>query len=434
MKVFKKLTLMASAALALVFVTVASAAVLQQDLEFEQPPSVHDSTLPTTVDVSVTVDDADGSSHVTFSTIDNGVCDVQASSVAQAILGDLVTVTATLDLIGYGDCTVTARRAQAAIGPNTYQAHSITRAFKVMRDEPVTADTTIESLNGLPVIIGVEGKYHQACNGGEGFVLRAFPTKGVLTNFSNLICINDGEGGSVFQAQLVYTPLVGSSGMDSFKYAAVSHGHDDSTSATASVRLTPPVTVPSAPVLINAVVKGANVTAIFQAPASNGNSPILDYSLVATSTGGARSVVVPANETAGKIVGLEDGETYSIYVVARNSVGASSKSNEISVIIDDQPKTVSYSLAFRWSLVSWSGADGISVQDALAGTGSNEAGNDITSSIVAVYGWSGASQRWLAYFPQGVNTPGANDLTSFVRGQPYWMAVNAGLSWTVQVD
>ena len=115
MKVLKKMALMASMVLALAFVAVASAATLQQDLEFGQPPSVHDSTLPATVDVSVTVDDADGSSHVTFSTVDNGVCEVQAGSMAQAIPGDLATITATLDLIGYGDCTVTARRQIASM-------------------------------------------------------------------------------------------------------------------------------------------------------------------------------------------------------------------------------------------------------------------------------------------------------------------------------
>jgi hypothetical protein len=101
-------------------------------------------------------------------------------------------------------------------------------------------------------------------------------------------------------------------------------------------------------------------------------------------------------------------------------------------VIDFQ-STLSYSLSFRWSLITWAGANNISVSDALKGTGANEAGNDIFDQVTAVYGWEQASQTWLGFFPAGVNVPGANDLTKLVEGQAYWIAIKGpgSVTWTI---
>lgn len=440
MNVFRKMALVASVVMALAFVAIASAATIQQTLVFTQHDSVYAASLPVTItNVVVNVDDADssqtkGSSQVTFSTDTAGVCEVQAGSLVQAIPGNALTISATLDLIGYGDCVVTARRAQTTIGPDTYPARSITQSFKVARNEPITTNELFTSLVGSSVLIEVEGKYHQTCNATEGFVLRAFPVKGVLSSFSNIVCINDGAGGSIFHGQLTYTPWPGTVGLDSFKYSAISHGQEDSTPATVSGNIVPPVTVPGAPVILSVISNNGNAFIIFQAPASDGNSPLIEYSIIAVGSHGIRGVIITAGESAGKIEGLADGEVYVVYATARNAVGVGPKSNEVLVVIDNQPDTSKYELGFQWSLVSWSGASNIPVQDALTGTGLNEAGNDISGGVTAVYGWSGASQQWLAFFPQGVNLPGANTLTTLIKGQPYWVAVKFSMTWTVQVD
>ncbi|MCZ2111505.1 MAG: hypothetical protein LC118_18400, partial [Dehalococcoidia bacterium] len=106
-------------------------------------------------------------------------------------------------------------------------------------------------------------------------------------------------------------------------------------------------------------------------------------------------------------------------------------------VIDFQT-TMSYTLNFRWSLVTWNGADNIPVADALKGGAStkNPAGNDISASVTAVYGWAQDAQQWLAFFPTGVNVPGANNLTALKGGSAYWIAITGpgSVTWTVSTN
>ena len=99
----------------------------------------------------------------------------------------------------------------------------------------------------------------------------------------------------------------------------------------------------------------------------------------------------------------------------------------------DLQNTATYTLNFRWSLVTWNGADNIPVTDALHGTGANDAGNDIFSQVTAVYGWDASAQAWLGFFPAGVNVPGANDLVNLKKGAAYWIAITgpSSVSWTI---
>jgi hypothetical protein len=99
----------------------------------------------------------------------------------------------------------------------------------------------------------------------------------------------------------------------------------------------------------------------------------------------------------------------------------------------DFTTTHTYTLSFRWNLVTWVGADNISPADALRGTGPNAGGSNIFDRVTAVYGWNAATQQWLAFFPSGVNVPGANNLTALRTGEAYWVAITAPgpVSWTV---
>jgi len=48
-----------------------------------------------------------------------------------------------------------------------------------------------------------------------------------------------------------------------------------------------------------------------------------------------------------------------------------------------------------------------------------------------IWYWNGT--QWLAFFPAGVNVPGANTLTSMPYGQPIWVYANSNTNWvTVQ--
>ena len=100
-----------------------------------------------------------------------------------------------------------------------------------------------------------------------------------------------------------------------------------------------------------------------------------------------------------------------------------------------QGATTSYTLTFRWSLVAWSGIDGISAANALKGTETpdNPATNNIFSSVTAMFRWNGGQQKWEAYFPGSEGVPGANDFSTLSKGQAYWIATSTSGSivWTV---
>ncbi|GIW18879.1 MAG: hypothetical protein KatS3mg064_2036 [Tepidiforma sp.] len=102
----------------------------------------------------------------------------------------------------------------------------------------------------------------------------------------------------------------------------------------------------------------------------------------------------------------------------------------------DLSTTTSYTLTFRWSLITWAGANDIPVMDAIKGTGKNDAGNDISASVTAIYGWDAAGQKWLGFFPAGVNVPGANDLTALKTGEAYWIAITgpSSVTWTIATN
>ena len=91
-----------------------------------------------------------------------------------------------------------------------------------------------------------------------------------------------------------------------------------------------------------------------------------------------------------------------------------------------RPQTVELDLNFRWSLVSWQGANGMAPADALrgpAGTTDITDITDITGQVTAVYGLDATGQAWRAFFPSGAGIPGANDLTALKAGAAYWIAV-----------
>jgi uncharacterized repeat protein (TIGR01451 family) len=103
--------------------------------------------------------------------------------------------------------------------------------------------------------------------------------------------------------------------------------------------------------------------------------------------------------------------------------------------IVDFSGTASYTLTFRWSLITWAGQDGISPNDALTGAVGDDS-NDIIDQVTAVYGWNQSSQTWLGFFPAGVSVPGANDLIALDNGSAYWIAIKGPdpVTWTIATD
>jgi hypothetical protein len=103
---------------------------------------------------------------------------------------------------------------------------------------------------------------------------------------------------------------------------------------------------------------------------------------------------------------------------------------DIAWVADLERETsVDVTLNFRWSLVTWQGADDAAPGAALVGP----SGNDISDDVTAIYGWDAATQTWLGYFPAGANIPGANNLTGLEPGTAYWVAIEgpANVVWSM---
>lgn len=94
--------------------------------------------------------------------------------------------------------------------------------------------------------------------------------------------------------------------------------------------------------------------------------------------------------------------------------------------------TATIELATGWSFKTWLGKSGLTPSQALQGVENpdNPATNNIYNLVTVIWYWNGT--QWLAFFPAGVNVPGANTLTSMPFGQPIWVYLSAGnTNWVV---
>lgn len=91
--------------------------------------------------------------------------------------------------------------------------------------------------------------------------------------------------------------------------------------------------------------------------------------------------------------------------------------------------TVTYSLSFRWNLVTWAGPTGIDVIVALQSLDGNNETTSIYGDVTAVYFYQ--NPGWLRFFPAGVNIPGTNTLSVLVFGNAYWIALDEARSWVI---
>lgn len=99
-----------------------------------------------------------------------------------------------------------------------------------------------------------------------------------------------------------------------------------------------PATVPGAPTGVSATAQNGQATVSFTAPASNGGSPILDYTATSVEGGGTGT----CSTSPCTVAGLSNGTPYTFTVRARNAVGqgpASAPSNEVRL---SAPPTISF--------------------------------------------------------------------------------------------
>lgn len=96
--------------------------------------------------------------------------------------------------------------------------------------------------------------------------------------------------------------------------------------------------------------------------------------------------------------------------------------------------TVTYTLFFRFTLIVWTGPNGISALAALRGQENpdNPATNNVSTLVGAIWRFDASTQTFKGYFPGSDGVPGANDFTTLSNGVGYFVALlNPGtVTWT----
>lgn len=106
--------------------------------------------------------------------------------------------------------------------------------------------------------------------------------------------------------------------------------------SVASAVVTPQaLTVPGVPTGLVATGGNASAQLAWTAPANNGGSPLISYTI--TSTPGALTMTVPATQSGAVFTGLTNGTTYSFTIHATNSTGSSAESAPSNQVLTVAP-------------------------------------------------------------------------------------------------
>lgn len=170
-------------------------------------------------------------------------------------------------------------------------------------------------------------------------------------------------------------------------------------------------------------------------PAAGGNT----VTITGTGFTGATSVTFGStsltptvtNDTTLTVVAPAGTGTVDIRVVTPVGTSPNTAADDYTYA----STTTTFTLYFRWTLIVWTGANGANIASTLAGqeTPPNPATNDVSGIVTAIFKYNNAQQRFEGYFPGSAGIPGANDFTTFTKGEAYWLAINSpgGATWTV---
>lgn len=168
--------------------------------------------------------------------------------------------------------------------------------------------------------------------------------------------------------------------------------------------------------------------------------------VTAVTFGGASANIVSSTETSIIVTVPSRSVAGAVRVIVTTTAGASpDNANDSFTYTSGQAPVYTYTLYPRWTLITWNGPTK-NAMDAIKGQESpaDSRTNDISGRVSAIFYWNaagtgcpaGQSQCWFAFFPSGVGIPGANDFSSLVTGQIYWVSIDGSGSqtWTIIRD
>jgi hypothetical protein len=166
----------------------------------------------------------------------------------------------------------------------------------------------------------------------SGFVVRAHRADGTLAATVNAM----PEDRSAY-----VTGLTNGSAYTFTVVARNSAGTGPASAATAPVTPGPAFTPPGAPVIGTVTPGDGSAYVSWQAPASDGGSPITGYTVLGwIDTTVVSSTAAPAGATSLTVPGLQNGTAYSFTVTATNAAGAGPGSDHSDVVTPSGPSTV----------------------------------------------------------------------------------------------
>jgi sugar lactone lactonase YvrE len=100
-------------------------------------------------------------------------------------------------------------------------------------------------------------------------------------------------------------------------------------------------TIPAAPIIGTAMAGNAEASVAFT-PASDGGSPILDFTATCTSAGPPGSFQATGTSSPIAVIGLTNGVAHTCTVVARNAIGSSAASITSNSVTPQAPQSINF--------------------------------------------------------------------------------------------
>jgi hypothetical protein len=182
-------------------------------------------------------------------------------------------------------------------------------------------------------------------------------------------------------------------------------GTGPSSASSSPVTPVAAATVPGAPTNVTAVTGNGQATVSWTAPASNGGSAIIQYTVTSSPAGGQATT---AGATSAAVINLTNGTTYTFTVTATNSVGTGPASAASNGVTPTAGTFVSNSAE--------GGTSGTAVSVANSGGASGNAFTVVSKGTGAVLTFSSTAA---AHGSLGYSVTGASGTATFVGWNGY---------------